>query len=103
SDRPLDVDRVWPTLETVAHRPHGVLLSGVLQHRRLYRETRELFEVQGVSTFYNVVPEREEIKTYFGTNPEELYTFTDICEEILGIEEIGRASCRERAEIEIET
>lgn len=85
---PLDIDRVWPTLETVAHRPHGVLLSGVLQHRRLYRETRELFEAQGVSTFYNVVPEREEIKTYFGTNPEELYTFTDICEEILGIEEM---------------
>ncbi|MDN6457240.1 MAG: ParA family protein [Yaniella sp.] len=85
---PLDIDRVWPTLDTVAHRPHGVLLSGVLQHRRLYRETRELFESQGVATFYNVVPDREEIKTFFGTNPGDLYTFSDICEEILGIEEM---------------
>ncbi|GAB3948233.1 hypothetical protein GCM10028828_20740 [Corynebacterium tapiri] len=86
---PLDIDRVWPTLETVAHRPHGILLSGVLKHRRLYHETRDLFEDQGVATFYNVVPEREDIKALFGTAPRELYDFDDICQEILEIEEMN--------------
>ena len=84
---PMDLDRVWPTLEAIEHRMVGVLLVGVHERRRLYRETRNLFEEQGVATFYNTIPEREEIKTVFGTNPRQLYTFDDICSEILEIEE----------------
>lgn len=78
---------MWPTLEAIEHRMVGVLLVGVHERRRLYRETRNLFEEQGVATFYNTIPEREEIKTVFGTNPRQLYTFDDICSEILEIEE----------------
>lgn len=84
---PMDLDRVWPTLEAIEHRMVGVLLVGVQERRRLYRETRNLFEDQGVATFYNTIPEREDIKTAFGTNPHQLYTFNDICAEILEIEE----------------
>lgn len=84
---PLDLDRVWPTLETLQHRMVGVLLVGIQQRRKLYRETRELFESQGIATFYNFVPEREEIKNLFGSNPLNLFTFDDIVTEILEIEE----------------
>ncbi|APT93829.1 chromosome partitioning protein ParA (plasmid) [Corynebacterium phocae] len=85
---PIDIDRVWPTLETVEHRMTGVLLVGVQERRRLYRDTREVFESQGVATFYNFIPEREALKAAFGTNPTELFTFPDICQEILDIEEM---------------
>ncbi|HAJ52210.1 MAG TPA: chromosome partitioning protein ParA, partial [Corynebacterium variabile] len=50
---PMDIDRVWPTLETTSHRMTGVLLTGVLMHTRLYSEARDLLENQGVPTFYN--------------------------------------------------
>lgn len=84
---PLDIDRVWPTLKTVTHRMAGVLLIGVHERRLLYQDTRDIFEEQGVPTFYNFVPDREDIKNLFGTNPDNLYTFDDICTEILGIGE----------------
>ena len=86
---PIDLDRVWPTLETIKHRMVGVLLIGVQERRRLYQDTREVFESQGVSTFYHTVPEREDIKAMFGTNPANLYSFDEICTEILEIEEMG--------------
>ncbi|WP_087062810.1 ParA family protein [Corynebacterium glutamicum] len=85
---PLDIDRVWPTLETLTHKNAAVLLIGVHERRRLYQETRDVFEDQGIQTFASFVPEREDIKATFGTNPHELYTFDEICEEILGIEEM---------------
>ncbi len=87
---PIDIDRVWPTLDTLVHRMVGVLLVGVHERRRLYRETREIFESQGVATFYNFVPEREDIKHLFGSNPRNLYTFNDICTEILEIDEVDK-------------
>ncbi|BAC19771.1 CobQ/CobB/MinD/ParA nucleotide binding domain protein [Corynebacterium efficiens YS-314] len=86
---PIDLDRVWPTLETINHRMVGVLLIGVQERRRLYQDTREIFESQGVSTFYNTVPEREDIKAMFGTNPRNIYSFDEICTEILEIEEMN--------------
>lgn len=83
---PIDIDRVWPTLEAMKHRMVGVLLVGVHERRRLYQDTREVFESQDVATFYHFVPEREDLKACFGTNPQELFTFDDICSEILEIE-----------------
>lgn len=65
------------------------MLIGVQERRRLYKDTREIFESQGVSTFYNTVPEREDIKAMFGTNPGKLYSFDEICTEILEIEEMN--------------
>lgn len=85
---PIDLDRVWPTLEAIDHRMVGVLLIGVQERRRLYHDTREVFESQGVPTFYHTVPEREDIKAMFGTNPSKLYSFDEICTEILEIEEM---------------
>ena len=35
---PMDIDRVWPTLDAVEGHPVGVLLTGVLMHTRFYSE-----------------------------------------------------------------
>lgn len=44
---PLDVRRVWPTLEITAHRPTAVLLTGVDLRTRLAEEVRALLEGEG--------------------------------------------------------
>lgn len=85
---PLDIDRVWPTLDALHGRPVGVLLTGVLINTRLYAETRRLFEDQGVPTFYHAVPQREDIKAAFGTNPIRFHGYEDIYQEISEIEEL---------------
>ena len=45
---PLDVRRVWPTLEITAHRPTAVLLTGVDLRTRLADEVTALLEGEGV-------------------------------------------------------
>ena len=83
-----DLDRVWPTLETTSHRMTGVLLTGVLMHTRLYSEARDLLESQGVPTFYNAIPQREDMKAQFGTSPTKLHGYDDVYKEITEIEEM---------------
>lgn len=85
---PMDIDRVWPTLDAVSGHPAGVLLTGVLMHTRFYSEARQLLEDQGVATFYNAVPQREEIKAAFGTSPSRFHGYDDVCQEIEEIEEL---------------
>ena len=85
---PMDIDRVWPTLDAVEGHPVGVLLTGVLMHTRFYSESREVFESQDISTFYNVVPQRVWIKAAFGTTPTRLHGYDDVYQEIIDIEEL---------------
>lgn len=85
---PMDIDRVWPTLDAVGGHPTGVLLTGVLMHTRFYSEARQLLEDQGVATFYNAVPQREEIKAAFGTSPSRFHGYDDVYQEIEEIEEL---------------
>ena len=85
---PMDIDRVWPTLDTVSGHPAGVLLTGVLMHTKFYSEARQLLEDQGVATFYNAVPQREEIKAAYGTNPTRFHGYDDVYQEISEIEEL---------------
>lgn len=85
---PMDIDRVWPTLDAVEGHPVGVLLTGVLMHTRFYTESRDVFEDQGVPTFYNAVPQREQIKAAFGTTPTHFHGYDDVYREIIDIEEL---------------
>lgn len=85
---PMDLDRVWPTLDTVSGHPAGVLLTGVLMHTRFYSEARQLLEDQGVATFYNAVPQREDIKAAFGSSPTRFHGYDDVYQEIEEIEEL---------------
>src|SRR5699024_1855676 len=85
---PMDIDRVWPTLDAVEGHPVGALLTGVLRHTRFYSESRDVFEDQGVPTFYNAVPQREQIKAAFGTTPTHFHGYDDVYREIIDIEEL---------------
>lgn len=79
---PLDLDRVWPTLEATQHKPTAVLIAGSLLHARMYEDTRDLLNAQGVPVFRSPIPQREEIKGWFGTVPVRLHGYTDIFDEI---------------------
>jgi len=57
-------------------------------HTRFYSESRDVFESQDIDTFYNVVPQREEIKAAFGTTPTRLHGYDDVYQEIIDIEEL---------------
>lgn len=86
---PMDIDRVWPTLETITNRPSAVLIMVLDERRKLYQATRALFEEQGVPAFETPVLNREEGRGLFGSNPENLHAVDAICEEILVLEKEG--------------
>jgi chromosome partitioning protein len=83
----LDLDRVWPTLEATRHKPTVVLLTGVLLNTRLYADTRDLLAEEGVPVFRSPIPQREDMKWWFGTVPDRLYGYDDIFDEIMEIKE----------------
>ncbi|MGP9761227.1 nucleotide-binding protein [Corynebacterium sp. AOP12-C2-36] len=82
---PMDIARVWPTLEFTRALPTVVLLTGVLINTRLYEATRELFGEENVPVFRTPIPQREKIKDWLGTTPTNLNGYNDILDEILGI------------------
>lgn len=81
----LDIDRVWPTLEVTRHKPAVILLTGVLLNAVLYEDARALFDDEGVPVFRTPIPQREKIKGWFGSVPDNLHGYTDILDEIEGI------------------
>ena len=79
---PLDVRRVWPTLEVTAHRPTAVLLTGVDLRTRLADEVRQLLENEGVPVLTTVIGRREAIRRAYGTTPDRLYGYDDALTEL---------------------
>ncbi|MDV3301887.1 ParA family protein [Mycobacterium avium] len=80
---PLDVRRVWPTLEITAHRPTAVLLTGVDLRTRLADEVKALLESEGVPVIGTRVVRREGIRRAFGTTPDHLYGYDDVLNELM--------------------
>ncbi len=81
---PLDVRRVWPTLEITAHRPTAVLLTGVDMRTRLADEVRSLLEAEGVPVIGTPIVRREAIRRAYGSAPDRLYGYDDVLTELLG-------------------
>jgi len=80
---PLDVRRVWPTLQITAHRPTAVLLTGVDLRTRLADEVRVLLEAEGVPVFATPIVRREVIRRAYGTTPASLHGYDDVLSELL--------------------
>ncbi len=80
---PLDVRRVWPTLEATAHRATAVLLTGVDLRTRLADETRDVLEEAGIPVFATVITRREALRRAYGTTPDRLYGYDDVLTEAL--------------------
>lgn len=81
---PLDVRRVWPTLEITAHRPTAVLLTGVDLRTRLADEVRVLLEAEGVPVIGTLIVRREGIRRAYGATPGLLHGYGDVLTELMG-------------------
>lgn len=81
---PLDVRRVWPTLEITAHRPTAVLLTGVDLRTRLADEVRALLEGEGVPVIGTPILRREDVRRSYGTTPDHLHGYDDVLGELMG-------------------
>lgn len=79
---PLDVRRVWPTLEITAHRPTAVLLTGIDFRTRLADEVRALLEAEGVPVVATPIARREAIRRAYGTTPDHLHGYDDVLTEL---------------------
>lgn len=80
---PLDVRRVWPTLEITAHRPTAVLLTGVDLRTRLAEEVRALLEGEGVPVIGTPILRREDVRRAYGTTPNRLHGYDDVLTELM--------------------
>ena len=60
---------MWETLDLADHRPVGVLLTSVQLGTRTLRDTQEALSDQQIAVFTNVIPQRQQIKTAWGTKP----------------------------------
>jgi chromosome partitioning protein len=81
---PLDVRRVWPTLEITAHRPTAVLMTGVDMRTRLADEVRALLNAEGVPVIGTPIVRREAIRRAYGSAPDRLHGYDDVLTELLG-------------------
>lgn len=80
---PLDVRRVWPTLEITAHRPTAVLLTSVDLRTRLADEVRGLLEAEGVPVVGTPILRREDVRRAYGATPTRLHGYDDVLTELL--------------------
>lgn len=80
---PLDVRRVWPTLEITAHRPTAVLLTSVDLRTRLADEVRGLLEAEGVPVIGTPILRREDVRRAYGASPTRLHGYDDVLSELL--------------------
>lgn len=65
----IEVARMWATLDLVSHRPAAVLLTSVQLGTRTLRDTQAALADDDVAVFTNIIPQRQQIKTAWGTNP----------------------------------
>lgn len=82
---PLDLQRVWPTLDACAAKPTGVVLTSVEANTTLLNETKAVLEDEGVFVFRNVIPKRQAIRKSVGTVPEVSHGYRDLFDELMEV------------------
>ncbi|QBJ01122.1 ParA-like dsDNA partitioning protein [Mycobacterium phage Arissanae] len=82
---PMELERVWPTLEITAHVPTVVLLTQVDLRAKLWERTLGALEEGNAVVFDNVIPIRQSVKKAFGTVPVDLNGYSDVLEELLPV------------------
>lgn len=82
---PLDLQRVWPTLDACAAKPTGVVLTSVEANTTLLEETKAVLEDEGVFVFRNVIPKRQAIRKSVGTVPVALHGYGDLFDELMEV------------------
>ncbi|QFG08616.1 ParA-like dsDNA partitioning protein [Mycobacterium phage Vanisoa] len=79
---PIEVERVWPTLEMCAGKPSAVLLTQVDLRAKLGAQVRALLSRESVPTLDTVIPQRQSIRKSFGSLPIDLGAYYDAWAEL---------------------
>lgn len=79
---PIEVERVWPTLELTAGKPAAVLLTQVDLRAKLGEQVRALLARESVPLLNTVIPQRQSIRKSFGTMPIDLGAYYDAWQEL---------------------
>lgn len=77
----IDMDRVWTTVENLGDCPSVILLTAARSGTKLLSEAREALTQADLPVFTTVIPLREEIRSGFGTVPENLHGYADVLTE----------------------
>jgi chromosome partitioning protein len=82
---PLDLQRVWPTLEVTGHRPSAVMLTSVDLRARttLVQGVRDVLDDAGVAVLDTAIGYRQALRHAFGTAPIELHGYDTALTELL--------------------
>lgn len=81
-----DIQKTWDTVDALERngKPYGVLLTKVNRQTRSYRATMRALEERGASVFDAQIPQREDLKNYFGNQfGEELFGYARAWDEIV--------------------
>ncbi|QDF18432.1 ParA-like dsDNA partitioning protein [Mycobacterium Phage Rachaly] len=79
---PIEVERVWPTLDLCHTVPCIVLMTQVDLRAKLVEKVRTQFDRRGVPTMNTLVTHRQSIKKAFGTLPIDLEAYWSVWSEL---------------------
>lgn len=79
---PMDIDRVWPTLDLLADVPTAVVLNALDARETAASVAKETLEAVGVSVADTTVPMRASVRRAFGTNPSVPAVYRELANEI---------------------
>lgn len=80
---PMDIDRVWPTMQLLSHRATAVVLNGIDARETLSSVARDVLESEGVPVANTVIPTRAASRRSFGTVPQVAEHYRALTNEIL--------------------
>jgi len=89
SASPLDINRVWPTVEATSHKPAVVCLTQVDSRTSLPKVARAALEDEGVVVTEAEIPAREALRHMYATTPQRLYGYDDLLTELLSSNLLG--------------
>lgn len=88
---PLDIQRVWPSVEaaTRADKPVAVLMVRTRSNTLSLAASTEIFEEAGIAVIETRIPLREEIKVAYGTIPTNFHGYETVADDLLEVHNAG--------------
>lgn len=80
---PMDIDRVWPTVDFLRNVPTAVVLNSIDGRETASRVVRPVLENEGVHVAETIIPHRAKTKQVFGTRPDVPEHFRELAAEIM--------------------
>lgn len=82
---PMDMRRVWPTLQITQERPRAVLLTQIDLRARLHEEVRETLGEAGVPVCRTLILGRQRMRRDYGSVPRDLNGYDDLLKELVDL------------------